>query len=175
MPTPNPPHKDKNTITSNFHRINMIKLAILPYENIEFSDFEINMHDVTYTADTLYLLNELNPDIEYYFILGSDSIMSFFLSWYRPDIILKYAKLLTVRRDDESFDLMDSKNQRNRKTYNTTIGIIDMKAMDISSGFIRTHSHEEIKKLFRNQYINILSIMICILILTLTEPGPLTK
>ena len=21
MPTPNPPHKDKNTITSNFHRI----------------------------------------------------------------------------------------------------------------------------------------------------------
>ena len=69
MPTPNPPHKDKNTITSNFHRINMIKLAILPYENIEFSDFEINMHDVTYTADTLYLLNELNPDIEYYFIL----------------------------------------------------------------------------------------------------------
>ena len=145
MPTPNPPHKDKKTITSNFHRINMIKLAILPYENIEFSDFEINMHDVTYTADTLYLLNELNPDIEYYFILGSDSIMSF-LSWYRPDIILKYAKLLTVRRDDESFDLMDSKIKEIEKTYNTTIGIIDMKAMDISSGFIRTHSHEEIKK-----------------------------
>ena len=117
MPTPNPPHKDKNTITSNFHRINMIKLAILPYENIEFSDFEINMHDVTYTADTLYLLNELNPDIEYYFILGSDSIMSF-LSWYRPDIILKYAKLLTVRRDDESFDLMDSKIKEIEETYN---------------------------------------------------------
>ena len=54
------------------------------------------------------MLNALNPDVEYYFILGSDSIMSF-LSWYRPDIILKYAKLLTVRRDDESFDLMDSK------------------------------------------------------------------
>ena len=97
------------------------------------------------------------------------------MSWYRPDIILKYAKLLTVRRDDESFDLMDSKIKEIEKTYNTTIGIIDMKAMDISSGFIRTHSHEEIKKLFRNQYINILSIMICILILTLTEPGPLTK
>lgn len=145
MPTPNPPHKDKNTITSNFHRINMIKLAILPYENIEFSDFEINMHDVTYTADTLYLLNELNPDIEYYFILGSDSIMSF-LSWYRPDIILKYAKLLTVRRDDESFDLMDSKIKEIEETYNTTIGIIDMKSMDVSSGFIRTHSHQEIKK-----------------------------
>ena len=97
------------------------------------------------------------------------------MSWYRPDIILKYAKLLTVRRDDESFDLMDSKIKEIEETYNTTIGIIDMKAMDISSGFIRTHSREEIKKLFQNQYINILSIMICILILTLTEPGPLTK
>ena len=167
MPTPNPPHKDKNTITSNFHRINMIKLAILPYENIEFSDFEINMHDVTYTADTLYLLNELNPDIEYYFILGSDSIMSF-LSWYRPDIILKYAKLLTVRRDDESFDLMDSKIKEIEETYNTTIGIIDQA---LSEPIVT----KKLKKLFRNQYINILSIMICILILTLTEPGPLTK
>ena len=54
MPTPNPPHKDKNTITSNFHRINMIKLAILPYENIEFSDFEINMHDNLYSRYIIF-------------------------------------------------------------------------------------------------------------------------
>ena len=97
MPTPNPPHKDKNTITSNFHRINMIKLAILPYENIEFSDFEINMSRCNLYSRYIHIcLTKLNPDIEYYFILGSDSIMSF-LSWYRPDIILKYAKLLAVR------------------------------------------------------------------------------
>ena len=175
MPTPNPPHKDKNTITSNFHRINMIKLAILPYENIEFSDFEINMHDVTYTADTLYLLNELNPDIEYYFILGSDSIMSF-LSWYRPDIILKYAKLLTVRRDDESFDLMDSKIKE-IEDGSISYKIDDQKCKPWT--FLQALSEpivtKRLKKLFRNQYINILSIMICILILTLTEPGPLTK
>lgn len=144
MPTPNPPHKDKNTITSNFHRINMIKLAIAPYENIEFSDFEINMHDVTYTADTLHLLNELNPDIEYFFILGSDSILSF-LSWYRPDVILKYAKLLTVKRDDEGSSLMNDKVKEIEDTFDTTIGIINMDAMADSSSFIRTHSREEIK------------------------------
>lgn len=36
MPTPNPPHKDKNKITGNFHRANMIKLAIKDIDRVEF-------------------------------------------------------------------------------------------------------------------------------------------
>lgn len=143
MPTPNPPHKDKTTITDNFHRINMIKMAISSCDNIEFSDFELNTQGVTYTADTLYLLNEINPDIEYYFILGSDSILSF-SSWYRPDVITKYAKLLTVRRDDESSKLMEQKISEIENEFNTKIGIIEMKSMDVSSSYVRTHDLDSI-------------------------------
>lgn len=144
MPTPFPPHKDKNKITSNFHRTNMIKLAIGEYENIEFSDFEINMSHVTYTADTLHTLNEIYPENEYYFIIGSDSVASF-LSWYRPDIIIKNANLITVARDDESMAHMGEYVKAIEDKFDTKIGIIKMDAMEVSSSFVRIHEYEEIK------------------------------
>lgn len=140
MPTPNPPHKDKNKITSNFHRANMIRLALKDIENIEFSDFELNKSGTTYTADTLHMLKELHPEDEYYFIVGSDSIASF-MSWYRPDVILKYATLLAVRRDDESSKIMDAKVAEIEETFDVKVGIISMDSMAVSSSFIRTHNY----------------------------------
>lgn len=146
MPTPYPPHKDKNKITGNFHRANMIKLAIDSLDKIRFSDFELNSHDVTYTADTLHMLKELHPENEYYFIMGSDSIASF-KSWYRPDVILKFAKLIAVKRDDESSKKMDVNISEIEKEYNTHIGILSMPAVDISSSYIRCNSYEAIKSM----------------------------
>lgn len=138
MPTPNPPHKDKDKIAGKFHRVNMIKLAIKDVEGVEFSDFELNQPDVTYTADTLSMLKELYPENNYYFIIGSDSVLSF-VSWYRPDVILKYAKLLVVRRQDESFRDMDIKVKEIEEQFGTEIGIIEMKSRMESSSFIRSH------------------------------------
>lgn len=146
MPTPYPPHKDKNRLASNFHRANMVKLAIKDIENVEFCDFELNNHDVTYTADTLNMLKELHPENDYYFIVGSDSIVSF-MSWYRPDAILKYATLLVVRRDDESSFSMDEKITEIENTFDTKIQIIKMNALNISSSYIRCHEYEQIQSM----------------------------
>lgn len=143
MPTPNPPHKDKEKIASNFHRANMIKIAINPLENIEFSDFELNSHDVTYTADTLHMLKELHPENEYYFIMGSDSIAAF-MSWYRPDVILKFATLIAVKRDDESSKIMQERVSEIEKTFDTQIQILSMPAVDISSSYIRCSDYSQI-------------------------------
>ena len=146
MPTPNPPHKDKNRITGNFHRANMIKLAIKDIPGLEFSDFELNKTDVTYTADTLCMLKELHPENQYYFIVGSDSIVSF-MSWYRPDVILKYATLLAVKRDDESSLLMEEKIKEIDEKFDTTLGIIRMKAMAESSSVIRVNDYSVIQNM----------------------------
>ena len=70
---------------------------------------------------------------------------------------------------------MDSKIKEIEETYNTTIGIIDMKAMDISSGFIRTHSHEEIKKAVPESVYKYIIDNDLYTDTKLTEPGPLTK
>lgn len=146
MPTPYPPHKDKDRIASNFHRANMVKLAISPFDKIEFSDFELNSHDVTYTADTLHMLKELHPENEYYFILGSDSIASF-MSWYRPDVILKFAKIIAVKRDDESSKKMEAKIDEIEEKYHVNIQILSMPALDISSSYIRCSDYSQIRSM----------------------------
>ena len=146
MPTPYPPHKDKNAITSNFHRINMIKEAVKDVEGVEYSDIEISRQGETYTADTLYLLKELYPEDEFYFIMGSDSI-AYFMNWYRPDVIVKYAKLLVVKRDDESSQKMADKIQEIQEHFQIEIGQIQMKASSISSSFIRTAPYSDIQNM----------------------------
>ena len=143
MPTPYPPHKDKNRLASNFHRANMVKLAISELNNIEFSDFELNSHDVTYTADTLHMLNELHPENEYYFIVGSDSVASF-MSWYRPDVILKFAQIIAVKRDDESSKKMTAKITEIEEVFHVKINILSMEAINISSSYIRSNSYLDI-------------------------------
>ena len=103
MPTPNPPHKDNLIIAPQEDRINMIKIAIEKIDGLEFCDYELKLgsDDKTYTADTLNKLCEDYPDDKFYFILGSDSLSSF-VSWYKPEVIVKKAQLLAVRRDDET-------------------------------------------------------------------------
>lgn len=143
MPTPYPPHKDKNAVTGNFHRVNMIKAAIKGIDGLEYSDIELSRNHATYTADTFFLLNELYPDDEFYFIMGSDSV-AYFLNWYRPDVIVKYAKLLVVRRKDESSNKMEEKIQEIEDKFQIKIGIIATKSSSISSSFIRTERYENI-------------------------------
>lgn len=90
------------------------------------------------------MLKELHPEEEYYFIVGSDSIVSF-MSWYRPDVILKYATLLAVRRDDESSLLMDEKIREINEKFETSVGMINMKSMAVSSSYIRVCERSLIK------------------------------
>ena len=68
-------------------------------------------------------------------------------SWYRPDVILKFAKLIAVKRDDESSKKMDVNISEIEKEYNTHIGILSMPAVDISSSYIRCNSYEAIKSM----------------------------
>lgn len=153
MPTPYPPHKDKSRIASNFHRANMIKLAINSLEHVEFSDFELSSHDVTYTADTLHMLKELHPENEYYFIVGSDSIASF-MSWYRPDVILKFATLIAVKRDDESSKIMEEKIQEIETEFHTKISVLSMPPADISSSYIRCSDYSKISSMVPKEVYN---------------------
>ena len=124
----------------------MIKLAVEKLDGIEFSDFELSMNETTYTADTLHLLKELHPEDEFFFIMGSDSII-YFLNWYRPDVILKYATLLVAKRKDSSSDKMKQVISSIEETYNVKIGLISMDSTEISSSYIRTHSYGEIQEM----------------------------
>lgn len=138
MPSPNPPHKNEDELTDINHRVNMLKLALEPYEYFEFSDFEFNRvnQGTVYSADTLTEYKNTYPEEELYFIIGSDSLYSI-ESWYHPEIIFQKATIVVAKRKDASADKLMSKIIWLKENYNINIIELDVNASDISSTKIR--------------------------------------
>ena len=137
MPSKNPPHKEKKEILSDKDRASMVKLALAGYSRLEFSDFELIRQGTTYTADTLKLLQEKNPDDKYYFIMGADSLL-YLDEWYKPDEILKRAVILAIGRDcSTKSELHEKKRELIRMFPYADIRFVHMGQIPISSSRIR--------------------------------------
>lgn len=134
MPTGNPPHK-KNIIDVR-HRLNMLELALRDYSNLQVSDFEAKREGIIYTADTLELLSESNPENEYTFIIGADSLF-YIDKWYQPERIFKYSDIAVCSRDGSGKRELLNKIEELKQTYNPRIKILEFEEVTISSKEIR--------------------------------------
>ena len=134
MPAGDPYFKDLKKMAADSHRENMTKLAIEGNPHFEFCDIELKREGNTYTVDTLTELTEVNPDDEYFFIVGSDTLFSI-EKWYRPNDIFRMAKLLTSCRNIENQELTKQidylKNKFGAKIYNLYMPNIDISSTDI--------------------------------------------
>lgn len=74
VPSGIPPHKDLSYVTSSYHRMNMVKLAIESNPYFEVSSLEVNREGRSYTVDTLKEFRKLYPNDEIYFIIGADTV-----------------------------------------------------------------------------------------------------
>lgn len=97
MPSKLPPHKSHFAMLSEAQRFELTKLASETDSRFVASDFELQREGLTYTADTLELLNQEYPDTSFYFIIGGDSLLSF-SHWRKPDRILALCTLLAAGR-----------------------------------------------------------------------------
>jgi nicotinate-nucleotide adenylyltransferase len=137
IPTGTSPHKDDSRITEAVYRCRMIALAIKGNPKFELSTREIVNTQVSYTYRTLSSLKEEEPDTEFYFILGGDSLFQF-ESWVNPDIICENATLVVAARDDmEKMKLHRQIEHITTEIMNADIRVINCPAFDISSKLIR--------------------------------------
>lgn len=98
IPTAVPPHKQAEGLVSSEDRLEMCKLA---FENIaEVSDVEIARGGRSYTVETLEELKKIYKDDDFYFLVGSDMLLSF-RRWYRWEDILNMCTLCATDRDAE--------------------------------------------------------------------------
>lgn len=106
MVSKTPPHKSNAEIPDATVRSEMVRLAIAEYDFMEYSDFELQRSGYIYTSDTLTLLTEQNPETEYYFIIGGDSL-EHIKSWHKPEIILQKAVILASGRNSLQGERLD--------------------------------------------------------------------
>lgn len=105
MPTGIPPHKQASDLASDSDRLEMLKLAVADLPEVIISDYEIQKGGRSYTYETLGHLRAVYPDDDLYFVMGTD-MLSTFLSWRNPDVIMSLATLVGISRDDGDAELI---------------------------------------------------------------------
>ena len=137
MPSGNPPHKkDMGDRASNEHRIRMTQLAIASNPHFELSLEEMGREGYIYTNDTLRRLKEANPDTEYFFIMGADSLLQFH-EWKNPQIIADLSVLTVAVRNDMTMEELKEQAERVKEQYNARICLMNVPNMEISSTELR--------------------------------------
>lgn len=98
IPTCKPPHKSGGELVSWEQRAEMCRLAFSE-DIFEVSDIELRRGGKSYTFDTLTELHSFYPEDEFFFIMGTDMLLSFH-TWYKPQEILKLCTPCVAVRDN---------------------------------------------------------------------------
>lgn len=95
------PTKKTKSLTSDFDRVEMIKLAIEQKSNWSISMFELERKQRSYTINTIKYFSSLNPNSEIFLLIGLDQWNQFEL-WKKYDEILAKCKIIVAKRNNEN-------------------------------------------------------------------------
>ena len=137
MPSGNPPHKkNREGRATDEQRVEMVRRAISDNPHFELSLEEMHADGYTYTYHTLEKLKNKNPDTEYYFIIGADSLYNFD-TWMKPERICKACTLVVASRNYGENDDLGQQIMHCAQTYNGIFLCLDIMNVDVSSQQLR--------------------------------------
>lgn len=137
MPSGNPPHKkDRTGRASDEERVEMVRRAISGNPHFELSLIEMNERGYTYTYHTLEALKEKNPDTDYFFIIGADSLYNF-ETWMEPARICQACTLVVATRNHTPIMELNREMTRLSDKYHGIFLRLDTMNIDVSSEILR--------------------------------------
>ncbi len=97
MPNHLPPHKKKDTDSTDADRLNMLRLATQDHPFFKIETIELERKGISYTHDTMRLLKAREPDAEFFFIIGAD-MAEYLPKWHKIDELVKLVQFIVVNR-----------------------------------------------------------------------------
>lgn len=138
MPSGNPPHKRHRAgRASDEQRVEMVARAIAGNSHFELSTVEMHEDGYSYTYRTLEQLNHANTDVEYYFIIGADSLFNLD-SWMKPERICAACTMVVATRNHTSVSKINSEMARLSQKYQGRFLRLDTLNIDVSSEMLRS-------------------------------------
>lgn len=128
--------KDQRQILDAETRIRLIELSIENNPMLEVSAMETNRAGHTYTCETMRILKQNYPQIEWSFLMGADSLMAL-SRWRNPELLMKCCRILVAYRGTEMPDRLEEEADRLRSCYGGEIVFLPLRQIDISSSEIR--------------------------------------
>ena len=125
--SPHNPLKQKKTLLTDIHRLQMVRLAIEFDNRFKASSIEFDLPQPSYTINTLTYLKEQYPENEFILIMGSDGLSTFHKWKNYKQLIANYQRYVYPRPDTEAEYLQNLENGK----------VVEAPLIEISSTFIR--------------------------------------
>jgi nicotinate-nucleotide adenylyltransferase len=129
--SPQNPLKPANSLLNEYHRLNLVHIAIEEDNRFRACDIEFKLPKPSYTIDTLSHLKERYLQHEFSIIMGTDSLMNLH-KWKNYELLLKHYNFFVYKRlgFDVAEDNVDS------------INYLDAPIIEISSTLVRKNIKE---------------------------------
>ena len=135
--TPHNPHKKKNSLLSNIHRLTMVRIALEEYPKIKASNIEFDLPQPNYTVHTLAHLEEKYPEYAFSLIMGEDNLRGLH-KWKNYKVILeRYAIYVYPRITKTTGSDVHNNTVSPISTEHPKVTMVDAPIMELSSTFIR--------------------------------------
>ncbi|MGL4973545.1 MAG: nicotinate-nucleotide adenylyltransferase [Culicoidibacterales bacterium] len=99
IPVYSPPHKEREGLTASEHRVKMIELAISGDSTFSVNPIELQRAKTSYTYETIQQLRAMNPEAEFYFLLGADNV-EILASWKNLAYLLSEVTFVAFQRPE---------------------------------------------------------------------------
>lgn len=137
MPSGNPPHKrNRAGRASDEQRVAMVNMAIAGNPHFALSMEDMQPDGYSYTYLLLERLIAKNPNTDFYFIIGGDSLFDF-ETWREPAKICQTATLLVAGRNQVQKQQFNDQMEYLARKYSGTFLPLDVPNLDISSNMLR--------------------------------------
>lgn len=134
--------KNDSVATPFDRRMEMLELAIAGHPDFAIDDLEIHRTGPSYTADTLDILHQRQPDSELYFLMGSDGLPDF-PRWHEPARIVRRAGLVVMARPGfEVCSAAELASQLHLPAGEVRLERVDVPLIDLASRDIRRRVSE---------------------------------
>ena len=126
----------KSNVLDKKTRVTMTGIAIEDNPHFALSTIEVDRDGNSYSYETIAELKKHNPDTEYYFIVGADSLFHM-EKWMHPDKIFSECVILAAIRSGSTAEEFAAQIEHLREMYKADIRMIPTKSLDLSSTAIR--------------------------------------
>ena len=128
--------KNQNEILPPDIRMEMVQLAAMDNSHFSVSDIEIEKGGNSYSHETIRTLQEQQPQTEFFFLIGADTLFSI-EKWKDPQSIFQSVTILAAYRIGVSLEELQDQVVRLQDLYGAKIQLIAVDHVDISSSGIR--------------------------------------
>ena len=130
--TPHNPHKKKNTLLEDTHRLAMVRIATEAYPKLKANTVEFDLPQPNYTVNTLTVLEEKHPTKEFCLIMGEDNLKNLH-KWKNYEVILERYPIFIYPRISKNTE----SNSNSILNKNNSVTFINAPIVELSSTFIR--------------------------------------